>query len=511
MELTLSILMDELSNLHPIVQKSLSSKISFEQIRYYNAQDHETNAAFLYLGDSTIIGVDFSQYCPNHLLILNNDIPTACLNHAETVIQVTASLKIHELYQQIMDIFMTYENWNQSMLLAIIHHKSIEEFLEIASKKLMNPVAFNDNNMSMIAKAGQFTKPYSGTVWEVLEAFGHVKSEFFTVQEHREITKMLLTTRDPLVYHPTIDKTHTYATSQVWVGDKQYGSLGIVDINAPFTDGQLSIIKHITENIKLYIQNNEAYMRVAENEVTFINSLLKGIPINENIIAYHLAKQNWVIHDQFYLLSFACPVPLDSPIQSLSYLKRIDKCFPESFITVYNNTIIMIIRDRDYSIKNQDVKQNLDKLLTSNEMKCGVSACFPDFSQLKYYYIQSCFAIEYCNQYPEIIIQHYEYCYKEHIIQVLRTSTDLSCFCQPRILAMWNSQEENQKELIHCLYHYLINGRNLTLTSEALYIHRNTLIYRINKLSRILELDLKNLSSDQLFYLLFSCMLVEHL
>ena len=39
---------------------------------------------------------------------------------------------------------------------------------------------------------------------------------------------------------------------------------------------------------------------------------------------------------------------------------------------------------------------------------------------------------------------------------------------------------------------YLSCERNLALTSKKLYIHRNTLIYRIGRLSRLLDCDLEN-------------------
>ena len=39
---------------------------------------------------------------------------------------------------------------------------------------------------------------------------------------------------------------------------------------------------------------------------------------------------------------------------------------------------------------------------------------------------------------------------------------------------------------------YLHCERNLALTSKKLYIHRNTLIYRISRLSRLLDCDLEN-------------------
>ena len=61
------------------------------------------------------------------------------------------------------------------------------------------------------------------------------------------------------------------------------------------------------------------------------------------------------------------------------------------------------------------------------------------------------------------------------------------------------------------LYHYLLNGRSIALTAESLHVHRNTLIYRLGKLSELLGEDIKELDADRAFYYLFSCMITTHL
>ena len=50
--------------------------------------------------------------------------------------------------------------------------------------------------------------------------------------------------------------------------------------------------------------------------------------------------------------------------------------------------------------------------------------------------------------------------------------------------------DENNQELVYTLKIFLINNGNLVKTSKALYIHRNTLIYRVNKIKTLLEEDL---------------------
>jgi purine catabolism regulator len=51
---------------------------------------------------------------------------------------------------------------------------------------------------------------------------------------------------------------------------------------------------------------------------------------------------------------------------------------------------------------------------------------------------------------------------------------------------------ENCSEMVRTLESYFENNANVSKTAEALFIHRNTLLYRLKKILSILELDLDN-------------------
>lgn len=60
-------------------------------------------------------------------------------------------------------------------------------------------------------------------------------------------------------------------------------------------------------------------------------------------------------------------------------------------------------------------------------------------------------------------------------------------FVNKNLESLMDYDEKNGPELINTLKFYLQNNCNLIKTAEALYIHRNTLIYRLNIIKRILN------------------------
>lgn len=57
-------------------------------------------------------------------------------------------------------------------------------------------------------------------------------------------------------------------------------------------------------------------------------------------------------------------------------------------------------------------------------------------------------------------------------------------------------------EIIHSFVTYCECGMNITATANALYIHRNTVIYRLNKLEELTAIDVKNFQHCSLLYLI---------
>jgi hypothetical protein len=432
------------------------------------------------------------------------------MNIIDTLIQIPG-ISVDALLQAGYAVFTSYEDWHKTLLMAIIQHKPIDIFLETAAEKLTNPLALFDNTLALLSTAGTFLQSPRGTIWKKINNPSFVPSDFFTQQEQPELSKAAAKEDGtPSILHPSADPNHTYVSSHIWIDGKHYGSIGMVDINGPFTNGQLFIIREISHALKLYFQNNSIYMRMVENKLNYLDSLLEGVEISAEIVSRYLDRIKWKLDDEFCFLTFICPIDLTIPITSISYVKQLNTIFPLALISVYRDSIIVIVRCTDYNIRRDKERRQLEKLLAKNDMRCGISMVFHNFMRLRYYYTQSSFAAAQCESHPGSLLYYYENCQRDHVLKSLGNSADLQSFCHPEILALWESGIEEQQELVRCLYHYLLNGKNLAATAKALFIHRNTLIYRLEKLSNILQCDLKKLTPDQIGFFLLSCTIARY-
>jgi hypothetical protein len=504
---------DRLSEYKPVVHKISDTKAQIRGFHCYSTEFTETDPDYAYISAGDKDGKVFGQKCPKHIIILGNSIPKGLIEKTSTFIQIPKSITVEMIFQKGNALIASYDAWYNSLLMSVINHKPIGAFLDLAAQMLPNPIMVLNNNFGIISSAGSIVGHTEGTIWEKIYKPGFVLDSFYTPEEIHAISMNLTQKSEQIFSIPTKNDTaHSSLGINIWIDGKLYGAIGMVAMNKPFTDGQKETITIIAQVLKLYFQNHSIYMRIAEDKTNWLDSLLDGVEIPADIISNYLNRYKWKIDDHFCIISFNASAGLNVPIISILDIKQINSLFPDSIVSVYGEYIVMIIRCTDKKQLNGKKKQQLEEFLKNDIMlRCGVSMVFNNFLHLRYYFTQSKFAAAQCKPPVNPAICLYEDYQADHVLQTLSLESDLRCFCHPGILSLWESGNESQHDLVRCLYHYFLNGKNISAVADAIHIHRNTLIYRLGKAEELLNADIKNPSEKQAFLFLFSCLIVQHL
>jgi hypothetical protein len=512
MDMTLGVIIDWFSKYKPIVHKISDTNAQIRGFQYYSTEFTQTDPDYLYICDTEKTGRAFCENCPKHIIISGN-IPKGLSEKTDTLIQMPKNIQIETIFQKGNALFASYDAWYNSLLMAVINHKPINAFLDIAVQMLPNPIMVLNNNFGIISSAGSIVGPTEGTIWEKVHKPGFVMDSFYTPEEIHAISMNLAQKSEQIFSIPTKnDTTHSSLGLNIWIDGKLYGAIGMVAINEPFTDGQKETITIIAQVLKLYFQNHSIYMRIAKDKANWLDSLLEGVDVSADIVSNYLYRFQWRLDDYFCIVTFAASSNLKIPIMSILDIRQVNDLFPDAFVSVYEEYVVMIIRCNDRQQPHGKKKQQLEEFLKKDIMiRCGVSMVFNNFLHLRYYYIQSKFAASQCKPPLSPAICLYEDYQADHVLQTLSLKDDLRCFCHPGILSLWESGNELQKDLVRCLYHYFLNGRNISAAADATHIHRNTLIYRLSKAEEIMNVDIKQPSAKQEFLFIISCLIVQHL
>ncbi|HHU69428.1 MAG TPA: PucR family transcriptional regulator, partial [Thermoanaerobacterales bacterium] len=75
------------------------------------------------------------------------------------------------------------------------------------------------------------------------------------------------------------------------------------------------------------------------------------------------------------------------------------------------------------------------------------------------------------------------------LLTKLEDKEDLEIFYKETLYPLSKYDEENRTDLVRTLQEYFVCGENLTVTAKKLYVHVNTLKYRMNRIKEILYID----------------------
>lgn len=158
---------------------------------------------------------------------------------------------------------------------------------------------------------------------------------------------------------------------------------------------------------------------------------------------------------------------------------------------------ILVILSYNHSNDYEEISAQITNLLEKYELNAGVSRTFSNLSNLYTYYLQAKAALSLGKLLEDKLHLFY---YKDFCFYHLLSSLDnhaLNGLCSPYYEQLKQFDMENSTEYCETLYQYILSANSISMTAKALQIHRNTMAYRLEKISSISEINLSN--GEELF------------
>jgi sugar diacid utilization regulator len=183
----------------------------------------------------------------------------------------------------------------------------------------------------------------------------------------------------------------------------------------------------------------------------------------------------------------------------------------QALIFTYNSDLLVLLQEREKPVLSEELKQRITALLD----KYDVSACFSDafggmFGIKKAYQsnkrILSLHDV-YLNQ-PRLI-QYDKFKFADMLLWVTERNKDFDYmqFVSSTIREIHEYDISNGTKLIYTLFCFITSGSSFVLTAKKMFLHKNTVAYRINRVQELFHVDLS--SDDSKFELFYSCYILR--
>ncbi|RDY28544.1 PucR family transcriptional regulator [Romboutsia weinsteinii] len=260
-------------------------------------------------------------------------------------------------------------------------------------------------------------------------------------------------------------------------------------------------------NIKLIDVNKEIANYIMESN---LNKNKENELLRELLLSYKLDKEkikNLINYSKFsldtsaYVASFNLIDKCEEKHISTEYIMNmikamIDKNNIRSIIDYYDNCIICIVAldsNSDFNRSKDLLKLVYEKISGYINVSLSIGNIRDNLVEVRDSYYESikAFKLYRCNNWDLDIIDYNSQGFYKILFEV-KDFKKLRIYCDEILGRILDYDKNKSADLLGTLRCYLINNCNLIKTSSELFIHRNTLIYRLNKIRTILDSNLED-------------------
>lgn len=196
--------------------------------------------------------------------------------------------------------------------------------------------------------------------------------------------------------------------------------------------------------------------------------------------------------------------PLEEQLRS-----ALHNSFPKAWSLMEYPWIILLAELADDPVQEQAQLDTLRNVLQNYHLRAGVSDRIRDFFYFTTYYQQAVSALRFAKRTSDHspLVSYDQYKYYQ-MLSDLPENWAANTYCSNVVWTIYEYDLENDTEYLKTLYHYLLAGRSVNTAAKALFLHRNTISYRVDRIRTLFSVELTDTQEN--FQLYHSCLILRY-
>lgn len=499
MKISLNIILDELNSYH------LESHLDAANVYYFSTclsipdNPKTLRRDCLYVGRlsaALAIHADTADYC---CLCIRDRVKDEqeSEDRLRHFIIINDNIALPIVMNQIQSRFFAVAEWIQDMQEKLIRGGSLQELVDIGAELLDNYIAISDASLKLMAYTRNV--PCDDPVCNALVKHGYHPEE--SIKDFRKNDVFSRWQKEESAYIDNSYDVSRYAlVNKVFkYRDVYFAHVVMTCCHSTPTPGLVDLFQIFLDILAIYIEHTWE-VKSSSNHVydSLLLDLLEGNISSKSAIEERAQYVDIPWKGQFYLFQIVSNDPTGKMLADFSNL------FPRTKFVRYKQRIIAIHQfcaQGELSEQMQTFCKSLDSFLQKYDAICGVSLLFMDLEDANNALRLSTLALDYFKRLigrdmnnnlnlSEINKQRIHFFRDYYLFTFLGESKENSeLWYQSEyhgILKKIHDHDCRQKaNTLQIMYHYLDLERSATETGKILNMHRNNVLYHINRIEEI--------------------------
>ena len=367
------------------------------------------------------------------------------------------------------------QSW-EADLNRLTSERSLQGLLDTGVDLLENPMLLSDCEGNVLAMSSAFVAENLGLSWCTARDEGHISMEVMTAPMYDEAGELSSWGDEPTLFH--LQDNDRLITSYIRAGGSQAAVLGLREHQRPIRNGDLLLFGRLCEAISSALEENNAEY-AGRSMADLLRDILDGRKIEPEL----LTRMEPELKRPWQMILVSNPFRSDTIHQrSLLYRSTYDPRPNISFL--YENRVVILMSEKDAAAQSKEMSMERGQV----NHQLVVSLPFDELRDMPVRYQQCVYAAEQLKDRPGIHnSKNFCFAYLLKQFAVLNGEQNLS---HPALTILKRYDQKKNTEYYRTLFVYLLYERSILLCAEHLHIHKNTFLYRIQKIRDMLDVDL---------------------
>lgn len=385
---------------------------------------------------------------------------------------------------------------------AFLRCRSLDALVETAYTYLQNPFAIHDSDGELLAYSRQ--AGLKAADWRTT-AFQETLFDFHSTAnaDHMEKSR-----RDQM---PVLLRPETGPNQMRMALNSRGQTLGYLTVVAlfrPFQETDMQVVELLGCFITLDLLRQSSIARTSVSDPGYFKSFLESGVTNMPGVPQWLEGQRCGQGERYYLVLINTSVHRRVPFWDVDdVLLQLDRLFPTGIATRLETGIVLLMTSTVPVQQSEEFSALREQL--GGGLMVGVSMPFTDLAESGHTALRQAKSAMELGSALDPELGHYRY-EAYAIYDGLRAAAehrDLMELLEPELRSLL--EKDSGGETLHTLEVYLSTGGKKARAAELLFIHLNTLKYRLGQIAQKLNVDLDD--PDTMFSLRYALYIIRYL